>query len=38
MRRGFAQALNLTLTPAAPTDAELRRTRDLMAGKQAEMS
>ncbi|HEY7848525.1 MAG TPA: lipoate--protein ligase family protein [Ktedonobacterales bacterium] len=38
MRRGFAQALNVTLTPDAPTPAELRRAEALMAEKQAEMA
>ncbi|HEX2347790.1 MAG TPA: hypothetical protein VHI51_05070, partial [Ktedonobacterales bacterium] len=38
MRRGFAQALNLSLTSASPTDAELQRARELMAEKQAEMA
>ncbi|HZC05680.1 MAG TPA: hypothetical protein VE338_08565, partial [Ktedonobacterales bacterium] len=38
MRRGFAQALNVTLTPAAPTSDELWRAEALMAEKQAEMA
>lgn len=38
MRQGFAQALNVTLTPDAPTPAELRRAEELMAEKQAEMA
>ena len=38
MARGFAQALNVTLTPAAPTSDELRRAEALMAEKQAEMA
>lgn len=38
MRQGFAQALNVTLTPAAPTADELRRAETLMAEKQAEMA
>ncbi len=38
MRQGFAQALNVTLTPAAPTPDELRRAESLMAEKRAEMA
>jgi lipoyl(octanoyl) transferase len=38
MARGFAQALNVTLTPAAPTPAELRRAEALVAEKRAEMA
>jgi lipoate-protein ligase A len=38
MRRGFAQALNLSLTPASPSEAEVQRARALMAEKQAEMA
>lgn len=38
MRQGFAQALNVTLTLAAPTADELRRAEALMAEKQAEMA
>lgn len=38
MRRGFAQALNLSLTPAAPSEAERRRAHELMAEKQAEIA
>ncbi len=38
MRRGFAEALNIALTPGAPTDAELRRARELLAEKQAGMA
>jgi len=38
MRQGFAEALNVTLTPAAPTPDELQRAEALMAEKQAEMA
>ncbi len=38
MRRGFAQALNVTLTPGAPTPDELRRAHALADEKQAEMA
>jgi lipoate-protein ligase A len=38
MLRGFAQALNVTLTPAAPTARELERATALLAEKQAEMA
>lgn len=38
MRQGFAQTLNLTLTLASPTPAEVKRAESLMAEKQAEMA
>lgn len=38
MRRGFAQALNVTLTPGEPTSQERERAAALMAEKQAEMA
>lgn len=37
MRRGFAQALNVTLTPGAPTPREMERAETLEAEKRAEM-
>jgi lipoate-protein ligase A len=38
MRRGFAQALNVTLTLSAPTAHELARAETLVAEKRAEMA
>ncbi len=37
MRRGFAQALNITLTPGEPTPREMERAETLVAEKRAEM-
>lgn len=37
MRRGFACALNITLTPGAPTQQEMERAEALAAEKRAEM-
>ncbi len=38
MRQGFARALNVTLTPSAPTPDELTRAETLTREKQAEMA